>query len=265
MKKLSIAVAAIAATFVAASVAIAVTNTYSVTASTLPTKAGTKKKPVPVAVKFGYKVGEVDNKRPSPIKKYSIRLDGIVVNGKPFPKCKAAAINAAKGDTKKAGCKPGAIVGTGYADNFVGASDNENDQSLHCYLSLTIFNSPNNHAALFLKGVKNPSGAPSVAGDKYCVIDFAQAIDATYVRRGNSTALEFVVPSTVLHNVPGTDTAVREVASTIKRRTARVKGKTVAYYASAGGCKKGKRAVTVTFTPEKGLPQTAQTFAKCTA
>jgi len=40
------------------------------------------------------------------------------------------------------------------------------------------------------------------------------------------------------------------------------KGKT-AYYASTGGCKHHKRAVTVTFKQEDGTSSKAQTFAAC--
>ena len=82
-------------TFVLAIAAVAyaqTTNTYTVTGGTSPTKAGSKKKPVPVQVKFGYTVGTTNGDRPSPVKKYSIRFAGLNVNTKPFPKCSATTL-----------------------------------------------------------------------------------------------------------------------------------------------------------------------------
>jgi len=86
---------AITAAFVLSLAAFAyaqVVNTYTVTGSTSPTNAGSKKKPVPVSVKFGYEVGEASGNRPSPVKKYSIKFAGLNVNTAPFPKCSAATL-----------------------------------------------------------------------------------------------------------------------------------------------------------------------------
>ncbi|MFL5847443.1 MAG: hypothetical protein ACJ77L_18265 [Solirubrobacteraceae bacterium] len=46
----------------------------------------------------------------------------------------------------------------------------------------------------------------------------------------------------------------------IKRKT-----KGHGYLESVGGCKGGKRAISVTFTPETGSPVTQAATAKCTA
>ena len=64
-----------------------------------PARSGSKAKPVPVQLKFGFQVSEASGNRPSPIKTYSIGFYGGSSNGGPFPKCTAAQINAAQSDS----------------------------------------------------------------------------------------------------------------------------------------------------------------------
>ena len=233
-----------------------VTNTYTVTASTNPTNAGTSKKPVPISVKFGYQVGEVNNNRPSPVKKYSILFDGLRVNTNSFPKCSASQLKASK-----AGCAK-AIVGTGKVKNASGATNNPADKSIVCNLNLTVYNSGNNKGLLLLEG------GPGQPEDRECPIEFGPSngtIPTNYARGTRGTALEFSVPQTLLHPLATLDNSVYDVKSTIKRLTKKVKGKTVGYFESIGGCKANRRTVTVTFTPEKGSTQKASSPAKCSS
>lgn len=229
-------------------------NTYTVTGSTTPRATGSTKKPVPVGVTFNYKVGEQTGQRPNVIEKYSIRFTGLRTNTNSFPKCTAASINAAGNDD---GCPSGAAVGTGDVTNNVGSSTNQADKSIVCFLKLTVYNSGNQKGALYLRG--GPNETPS------CPTEISVAIDARFVRRGNATALEFIVPQSLKHPIANLDNAVVDVKSKIKRLTKKVKGKNVGFFEAVGGCKSGTRDITVTFTPEagKGVSATAQTKAKC--
>ncbi len=228
------------------------TNTYNVTASTSPRATGTAKKPTPVGVTFNYKVGEQNNNRPIVIEKYSIRFGGLRTNGNSFPGCTAARINAAGNDS---GCPKGSAVGTGDVTNNVGGANNIADKSIVCFLKLTVYNSRNQKAALFLKG--GPNQTPS------CPTEISVAIDARFVRRGASTALEFTVPQSLKHPINGLDNAVVDVESKIRRITRRVNGKVKGFFEARGNCRAGSRDVTVVFTPESGPSSTAQTKAKC--
>jgi hypothetical protein len=250
-----ITIAAIAVLAVSVAAYAAVVNTYSVTASTSPTKAGTKKKPIPVKLTFNYKVGEVNNQRPSPVKAYKIQFNGLQANTKPFKSCTADSINANGGDTA---CPAAANMGSGNIQAYVGPTNDPTNKSLYCYLALTFYNGGNNHAALYLKGDPGASDP-----QKQCVTGISQAIDATFVKNSKGTSLNFEVPPTLLHPIAGLDSAVFNVGSTIKKVTKKVKGKTVGFFQSSGGCKSHKRAVTVTFVPETGSEQTATTTAKC--
>jgi hypothetical protein len=239
----SSAVLAVAAVAFAAQV-----NTYTVTGGTAPAKPGTKAKPMPIKLNFNYTVGEEAGQRPSPVQRYTIGFYGVRSNGGLFPKCTAAQINAAQSDS---GCPSGSKVGTGSVSNAAGATANPADKSIKCDLSLSIYNSGQGKAALFLKG------APP-----QCAVSISQAIDAKYVAFPGGTALQFVVPPGLLHPIPGVDNAVVNVQSTINKLTKKSKGKTRGYFESTG-CKSGKRAISVDFLTEAGQTSTASASQAC--
>ena len=256
MKKAAIAVTAM---FVVALCAVAYAqtqqNTYTVTGSVSPSRAGSSAKPVPVGIKFGYTVGEASGLRPSPVKRYSIRFDGARVNTNAFPKCSASQLES-RGPSA---CPSGSAVGSGFITNATGAKSNPADKSIACNASLTVYNSGNNRAAIYVAGSPQQTDPR-----KRCAIELAAPIPAKYVRRGSAIALEFDVPPSLLHPLPTLDNAVTGVSSTIKRLTRKRNGKTVGYYEAVGGCKAGKRGISVVFTPETGAPSTTKTTARCT-
>ena len=258
MRKVRIVGIAVCVCLIAAAVAYAAgqTNTYTVTGKILPTKAGTAKKPVPVAIDFDYTVGEQNNLRPSPVKTYNILFDGLKVNGARFPKCTAASINSAGSD---AGCSKKALFGTGNVENITGPSNDNTNKALTCHLDLKVYNGGAGKAALFLKGGPNdPRGAA-----KSCPIAVSQAIDANYIKSLKGTSLRFNVQGALLHPAAGLDNAVVQVKSSIRRATTQYKGKTVGYYESIGGCKAKNRNITVTFVAEGGTTGKVQKKLAC--
>jgi hypothetical protein len=88
MRKLSIAVLAIAAVVAVASVAYAA-NVYKVhLGSTTVAGKGSKANPIPTGLKFGFQVEESDpSKRATVIEQYAIGSEGLVTNPKLFAKC----------------------------------------------------------------------------------------------------------------------------------------------------------------------------------
>jgi hypothetical protein len=246
-------------TFVLAIAAVAyaqTTNTYTVSGGTSPTRSGTKKKPVPVQVKFGYTVGTTNGNRPSPVLKYSIRFAGLSVNTKPFPKCSADTLE----NQGPAGCPRGSDVGSGFIQNQTGNRSNPQDKSIQCNAALTVYNSGNNRAVIYVAG--DPSQTDP---RRKCAIELAAPIPARFIRAsgGSATALEFTVPSTLLHPLPTLDNAVVSVQSTIKKVTRRVGKRRVGFFESTGGCVRNRRNITVTFTPESGTAGRAQRLAPC--
>jgi len=248
MKKLAILV--VAMSFAVVSTAQARENDPTITEfKTTSTKAGTTKKPVPTGLTFNYSIAEATGLRPIPVTRYSIRVGGMRVNTQPFAKCTAASINAAASTgTGNRNCPSGSIVGTGEIEAIVGNEANPADQATKCFLRLTIHNSGNNKAAIFLKG--DPNGPPG----RECAVDPNQAIDASFVRSSAGTALNFNVPASPFRSYlnGALEVSVTRVQSTIKKVTKRVRGKVRGFFESTGGCVGGRRQIQVTMNDEEG-------------
>jgi hypothetical protein len=257
LRKLRITTLAVVGLMAFATVAFALQeNTYVVTGAVSPKDSGTKKRPKPVSLNFGYTVNEKSGKRPALIKKYSIHFAGLQVNTNFFKGCSAAKIDAAQSD---AGCPKGSLMGTGSVENATGSTSDETDRKLSCHLTLKLYNSRNNKAAIYLHGEQNPDPA------KNCPLAVDKAIDANFVRNTTGTALQFTVDEFLLHPAPGFDNAVVLVKSTVRKATTTVKGRTRGWFESWGRCVNKKRAITVTFTPANGTPATkAQRLTACT-
>jgi hypothetical protein len=255
MRKKVLSLATVLAVAVAAiAYAQTQTNTYDVQANTSPKKAGTSKKAVPVGIEFNFQVGEANNLRPAVIEKYSIKFGGLRTNTNSFPGCTPAQLRADKDACDKA------IVGSGFVKNNSGAVNNKSDRSVVCNLELTVYNSRNNRGMLLLEG------GPGQPENRVCPIEFGPAngiIPTNYVRSRSGSALEFTVPENLRHPLATLDNSLYDSKTNIKRMTVRRKGKTKGYYESIGGCRNGRRSVTVTFTPEDGPAQRASTFAAC--
>ena len=239
----------------------AVTNTYEVEGETVPAVKGSKKKPKAIGINFDYNVGEAEGRRPSPVKKYSIQFTGTQVNSKVARKCSTETLE----DKGIDGCHPKSIVGEGYIENETGDRNNPNDKSVKCNARLWVVNDANRKANIYVKG----SPGEQVPERERCAIELAAPIPANFVRRGDTTALEFTVPETLLHPLPTLSNAVKRVQSSIERITKKIKvpgkkkKKKRGYFEAIGGCKNGGRTITVVFTPEEGVSQTAQHKAEC--
>jgi hypothetical protein len=189
------------------------------------------------------------------VKTYQIKFKGIRTNGKYFKKCTATQITQAGGSNT--GCPAGSEVGSGLVDNIVGNTSDPSNKAIVCSLNLILYNGGQNVLTLYLtpNGATNPCPAQ------------AQAFSGTFKTKGLFTTLSFDVPPSLLHPLPGLDTAVTRTESKIAKKTvkAKVHGKKrkVGYFESFGGCVKGKRPTTVIFTQEDGTVGKASTTSKC--
>jgi hypothetical protein len=245
LRKVSLVVASVAALLCLAAVALAQTNTYTTTGKIAG--GGTKAKPKPVGVVFGYTVGEAAGNLSSPVATYKIHFDGLKGDGSQAKAtCPAAKINGAN-PISDAGCPSGSLVGTGMVKALVGTAGQPTDPNSKCDLNLKVYAGGKKSLALFL------SGQPPA-----CIAQIGQAIDAKLSTDATGGSLTFTVPRGLLHPVEGLDVAVTSVTSNIKKVVKGSKGLFV-----STGCK-GTRKVTVTFTAENGQTGTAQSSAgKC--
>ena len=227
------------------------TNQYSVSGSVSPNAKGSKAKPVPVSVKFNYTITEASGKQPAPVKSYKIAFTGLRSNGALFPTCTVSKITGA--GNSDSGCPKKALVGTGTIDSYVyQTAEPSGAGGFPCPKNINLWNAGKNKLVIFIYG--DPAQCGGVGA--------LPPIDAKFVNGGGGQALQFDVPPTVLHPVAGLSVAVNSVQSTVKKLTAKKKGKKRGYF-EAIGCPGGKRKVTVTFTPETGSPGTANASQAC--
>jgi hypothetical protein len=270
MRKLVIAAVAAIAAIALASVAYAA-NHYDVhVAKTTPVAKGSAKKPVPIALDFGYLVtGDTPQLRATPIIQYRIGAEGLVTYPKVAKSCKFAE---AFSSTISPKCKK-AKVGQGIVINKFGASNDPSALGI-CNLKLTLYNLSDagklGGLAIRLDG-DPPAPTDPNSRQPGCPLAVHQAIKAPYFKTKidglPASELRFDVPNNLVHPVGGVDNSVREAVSHVNKIVgkAKVKGKKrkVGFY-SAVGCKGKNRTTRVQFKDESGTLFTANdTDGKC--
>jgi len=282
MRKLLIPVLAALVAIAVAGIAYAA-NVYTVDGDTKPHGKGSAAKPLPVSLDFDYTVADSDPaNRGIPVKQYRIGAEGLVTYPEVFPSCSggASGANAQDPATAAKACKK-ARVGGGIIKALVGARNNPTS-SANCVLNLNLYNlKPGNYGdagkigkngGLAIRIDGDPPPPPSI-DDQYkgqCLAAQHASILAQYktvkIKGVTSDELRFTVPPELLHPAQGLDVTVRQVASAIKKITAKKKingvKRTVGFY-SAVGCKGGKRSIQVTFVSETGQKSPVTKDKKC--
>jgi hypothetical protein len=229
-------------------------NVYNITqGSTSPAGKGSKTKPLPKKLVFGYTVKDSSSPRGKPVTKYKIAIEGLSGKYAKFlPKCKFSDASGANHATK---CKK-AKVGTGRVENLTGPGNNPNNNTF-CNLQLTVYNLG---TGLALRLDADPPAPTEQSGPIGCSIPIHQAINAKFktikLDKIETSSLNFNVPLNLRH--PGSnalDNVVANTTATIKGKTKKVKihGKKrkVGIY-SALGCHGKDRTVSVSFSDESG-------------
>jgi hypothetical protein len=268
MRKIWIALAcAVVAALSVAAVASAV-NTYEVDIAKATKGKGTKNKPKPAALAFGYEVDDSEDLRPEVIRQYRIAAEGLATFPKARPDC---TFNQATDPTVtdpaqlSRACRK-AFVGKGTISNEAGAP-NDRTQKLPCNVKLTLINIssgdpryPETQRAIRKNGgiaIRIDTDPPD------CPIPVHEALAAPYydvkIQGIPTSELRFTVPDTLAHP-GGLDNSVVDVTSKIEKKKGkvRIKGKrrTVGFYSLVG--RKGRtRTVRVTFVDESGAKFTA--------
>jgi hypothetical protein len=257
MRKLSIAVLAIAAVVAVASVAVAA-NVYTVSGSAPARGKGSSAKPIPTAIKLSFRVTETDStKRGTVVQKYALGSEGLVTNPKFFPKCAFGDLDDA---TVPAKCGK-AQVGSGIAKNAAGASaDQSLANSSGCNLAVRLYNTGSGMA---IRLDANQPAVPIDSDQIGCALPIHTAINGKFVKRkiGGVTASDFTftVPQNLKHPLPGIDNSIRRSDTNVKLVSKRVNGKKRGFYEKIG-CKGTTRMVRGTFVTEPTASQPSQTF-----
>ena len=265
-KRLVIALTAIAV-LALAGVALA-DNTYTVGGSSKPSGKGSKKKPIPIGLKFNFGVGNTDSsQRGSPIQKYAIGSEGLVTYPKLFKSCSFSQVSSPTVSKK---CKK-AKVGGGLVQALVGAPTNRSiASSLFCNLKLTLYNlkgqGKNGGMGIRLDTDPPPPTDPN-SRTIGCPTPLHTALASKFVTTKiggvKASELRFTVPPEILHP-SGLESVVKNNESKVLKKVSKkkVKGHRVGFYTKIG-CKGGKRTIQATFTSEDGVSKKATKQVKC--
>lgn len=256
MRKFLLPVALIGA-LAAPSTAMAA-NEYTITASFSPTKSGTSKRPAIVSGAFGFSVRDTAGGRPAALDKLTVDFTGLRMNTRQFAGCSAASITRASSDR---GCSSRALVARGFAKNLAGDQANRQDRSIQCNLGVRLYNSGSGRAALFVFGSPTATNV-----NERCAIEVATAIPVSIVRRASGDRLSFSIPSNLKNPIGTIRNALVETKLTLLRKTVRKSGRTVGFFETVGGCRRGRRTVTARFDNEGTDSDTRQSgFARCSS
>jgi hypothetical protein len=271
MRKLWMALAGALVIAIAVSGVAYAINQYSVdVGKTSTTAKGSPNRPVPTSYKFGFSVKDSEGLRPAVVRSYRIAAEGLKAFPKARPRCTFEQATAPVGSPSQLApaCRK-AFVGSGTIHNQAGATDRR-DVSVTCDVKITLINisTGDPRPPSTVKQVKNHGGL-AVRIDQYqkdgqddparCPpINLHEALAAPFydvrIDTVRSTELRFRVPETLAHP-SGLDNSVREVVSTIAKKTGRVRvngvRRTVGYWSAVG--RKGRtRTTRVTWVDEDG-------------
>jgi hypothetical protein len=246
-KKLLVAAVVAAVAVTSAAYAQTAGNRYTITGGT-DTRGGTVARPKPADLRFTFGLDGPDGTVPQVVKTYAIKVEGGKVNTSLIPGCRATAMDAAGSDD---GCPKGSKVGTGKLTALIGKTGAAKADALTCALPFVLYNSGGGRAALWIE-----SKVPA------CPVAVAQAVPATWTKRGTTAGLKFTVPDLLRHQV-GLDLPVVAASATIGKIIKRRDGRSVGFLESTG-CRDGTRDFSVTFTTEDGRSQTVEkTLSYC--
>ena len=245
-----VVVATAVAVLVAAASAIAATggiNTYTASLKFSPNKTGSSKAPSSMGFTEKYVANGTSGNRTAPLTNIKTVAYGMVSDGKDFPTCSLAKIEAAKSDT---GCPKGALVATGSVTAIIGPvadpAANAPGQA-PCDPLLDVWNAGQGKAVYFFvdEGSHICAGGAITTGT---VGPFQGTIKAV----GKNLVLNTPVPAYVSFPLTGVEASLTGLTLNWKNLSKTLKsGKTV-HYAASTACKGGKRPYTVTFTAESG-------------
>ena len=84
------------------------------------------------------------------------------------------------------------------------------------------------------------------------------------IKRGaTGDSLSFAIPTNLKNPIATLRNALVETQLKLAKKTVRKHGRTVGFFETIGGCKGGKRAITVTFDNEGANDAKTTAFARC--
>lgn len=253
MRRIMIVVTALAVLAVATGVAYAATfNSYTSTFKFATTKAGSKKKPVPMGYTEMFKVKPLSTQRAAPVIDIKTTVYGLISTAKAnkLPTCTSSQImsNPVKFDKV---CPPKSRVASGFVKALLGPSSLQGAGTM-CDLDLHVYNGGHNTVVFFLV-VPTPTSCGGLSTGR------AAPWTATFSQHGKNLVLNIKLPP---------DVSTR--AANISNLYASLIQQKLVWKPDASAsvaCKAGKRPWSIQFTAVKNgvkeTPQTVKGSGKC--
>jgi len=216
----------------AAAFASATPSPLQINATAKVAKGGSKHKPKPVSVASDVSTATTDGSRQESFARLDVAFGGVRSNGKYFPKCTVAQIDAAQSD---AGCPKGSLIATGKLTALVGPESDFSSPGVTCEKDVHLYNAGQNKVANILVGP-----AQNCAG-----VGYLPPWGLTWSDKGGVQGGQMLlnpIPTNISHPLPGVLGSTTHLITNYKKLTTTVKGKKVGYLESIG-CK-GKRKAT---------------------
>ena len=261
MKRIAL-IATAAAMLIATAVAFAATapvNTYKASYKFNPSKAGSAKKPQKVAFKQNIQVTPgTSGDRAGVLRKIKVTIYGLKIDGKHFPTCTTAKIQAAHNDT---GCPKGAAVASGSIKAVLGPATNPAASAAEgsCNPLLHVWNAGQGKLAFFFV---DTAGHLCLGGA--ITTGKVGPWQGSYRQAGKNAVVTIPIPNTVDYPLQGT-------VGSLQSETLNWKGLSSKGHSSIASvaCKGSKRPYSTSFTANpiaggKAQTKTVKDSAHCT-
>lgn len=261
MRRIIIATAAVFA-LVAAGAAYAQStptlNTYTGSLTFKSSGAGTPAKPVPASWVELFHTQNVNTALDAaPVTDIKLKMYGLKIDWKAFPTCTLAQVTASLG----AKCPAKSLVASGPITallgptNLQGITTGQGANTIVCTPLLDIWNAGGGKVVeLPVVTTAHPCGGLETGSAAPYVVTFSQ--------QGNYLLQDAPLPPDVSTDAGGLGLYNSLTTNDLNwsKMTAKVKGKSVAYFSSIG-CLKGKRPYTMTFTATNGTTQETESLS----
>jgi hypothetical protein len=253
-----VVVATAVAVLIAAASALAATgglNTYTASLKFSPNKTGSGKSPSSMGFTQKYVASGTNGNRTAPLTDIKTTIYGMVSDGKDFPTCSLAKIQAAKSDT---GCPKGALVATGSITALIGPLNDTSSSApaLPCDPLLDVWNAGQGKVVYFFvdKGSHLCAGGAVPTG-------FVGPFPGTIKTVGKNLVMDTPIPSYVSFPLTGQEGSLTSETLNWKNVSKKLANGKTARFGASVACKGGKRPYSVAFTAESGGTSSTDTVS----
>ncbi len=236
MRRIALLAVALVSLIAAATAYAVVTNSYTATTKISPSKPGTAAKPSSVTATLNYTAKGNNGARTGPINDIKNSWYGLISDGKDFPVCTAATINAAQTDT---GCPKGSQVANGSLTAVVGPSNEpliSQSAGAPCAKAVHVYNAGQGKITFILVGPSSTCAGVGAGGT------YLQAFPGTLKTSRGTLTIDAPIPASITAPLQGLEGSLTGEKLTYHL----VKGKHS--FLSSVACKKGKRAYSNSFS-----------------